>query len=469
MRSGSMAAAGASLVDPLGTGTNGEAIAYSFLGFTRYGFAAGPDDPLLKGALRANGSLSMLTILGLPFYRHMEEAREDHVTERESQGFFDDPYPSLHEQRCSGALVPDGSTGALLCTRYQDVRAVIRDRDLSKDPRKLSPHGHKGQPIMLFLDPPEHTRLRALVQKAFTPARVGLLRPRVEAITAELLDAASDRPVIDVMAALARPLPIRVIGELLGVDVSAVPEFAEWCDAMSSEFNPAAPPEVVRRATEAKHAFNECIRATVAVRRNAPCDDLVTALLEVEQAGDRLTESELVSLCRLLLLAGNITTTEMLGNGVLALLDHSEQQALLRRDPSLLPRAVDEMLRHNTSVTGVGRNVVDHPVVVAGQTLQWARGCTCRWRRPTATPCLHRTRSLRHQPRREHAPVVRRGHSLLSRRIAGMARAAGCYRRAFGALPAHAARRAAGRPGVAAHRLFPWPQTFANRRRPGSF
>jgi cytochrome P450 len=283
--------------------------------------------------------------------------------------FFDAPYPVLDEARRTGALVPDESTGALLATRYHDVRAIIKNRALSKDPRKLSAHGRTGQPMMLFLDPPEHTRLRALVQKAFTPQRVQMLAPRVEAITEELLAATDGHPVFDLLEVLARPLPVRVIGELLGIDASAVPAFADWCEAMSYEFNPSASPEVVRRASEAKSAFNEFIRASMTVRRREPRDDLVTALLEAEQAGDRLSESELISLCRLLLLAGNITTTDMIGNGVLALLDHPDELERLRADMGLLPRAVDEMLRYDTSVTGVGRNVVGEPAVVAGQSL----------------------------------------------------------------------------------------------------
>jgi cytochrome P450 len=199
---------------------------------------------------------------------------------------------------------------------------------------------------------------------------VQVLQPRVEAITAEFLAATDGQATFDLMEVLARPLPIRVIGEMLGIDMSTVPAFADWCEAMSHEFNPAAPPEVARRAGEAKNAFNECIRATMAVRRQEPRDDLVTALLEVEQAGDRLSEGELVSMCRLLLLAGNITTTEMIGNGVLALIDHPDQLARLRADPSLLEPAVEEMLRYDTSVTGVGRNVVDKPAVVAEKALE---------------------------------------------------------------------------------------------------
>src|SRR5262249_11236951 len=128
-------------------------------------------------------------------------------------------------------------------------------------------------------------------------------------------------------------------------------------------------PEILQRAARAKAQFNDCIRAIMAERRKDPRDDWVTALLQVEEAGDRLSESELVSLCRLLLLAGNITTTEMIGNGVLALLDHPAELERLRADSSLLSRAVEEMLRYDTSVTGVGRNVVRQPATVAGEPL----------------------------------------------------------------------------------------------------
>jgi cytochrome P450 len=288
---------------------------------------------------------------------------------------FENPYPILAELREAEPLVADRATGGLYATRYEDVKTILKDRDLSKDPRRLPADDPlrarlaTRQPSMLFLDPPDHTRLRSLVAKAFTPLRVQKLAPRVEAITAELLAAADGHATFDLVAVLAKPQPIRVIAELIGIDVAATPEFADWCDAMSHEFNPAAPSEALRRAGEARTAFDALIRQTMAARRLEPRDDLVTALLAAEEEGDRLSESELVSMCRVLLLAGNVTTTDMIGNAVLALLDHPAELERLRGDMGLLDRAVEEMLRYDSSVTGVGRNVVEEAAVVAGRSL----------------------------------------------------------------------------------------------------
>ncbi len=179
----------------------------------------------------------------------------------------------------------------------------------------------------------------------------------------------SGRPTFDLLEILARPLPILVIGELLGIEAAAVPQFPVWCRAMSLELNPMAPREALERAAQAKAAFNAFIRESVAARRAVPRDDLLTALIEATHEGDQLSETELVSLCRLLLLAGTVTTTDAIGNGVLALLDHPEELERLRSDDSLVGEAVEEMLRYDSSVTGVGRNVVDRAVSFGSQTV----------------------------------------------------------------------------------------------------
>ena len=293
--------------------------------------------------------------------------------------FFDNPHPILAELRERGGLSPDATTGSLISTSHGDVCAILKHRELSKDPRKLpadDPLRAKlvgkepgWQPNLLFLDPPDHTRLRALVTRAFTPRRIETLAPRIETMARALLDGVAGRASFDLLDALARPLPIQVIGELIGVDVAAVPAFADWCKAMSHELNPMAPPEALRLAAEARAAFDAHVRASMDERRQSPRDDLLTALLEAGEAGDRLSEAELVSMCRILLLAGNITTTDAIANGVLALLDHPAELARLRADRGLIDRAVEEMLRYDSSVTGVGRNVVERPVEVAGRTM----------------------------------------------------------------------------------------------------
>jgi cytochrome P450 len=298
--------------------------------------------------------------------------------DRRAKDFFENPHPHLAELRGRGGFQPDAMTGSVIATAHVDVCAILRHRDLSKDPRKLPEDDpvrrrfasqERDAPSMLFLDPPDHTRLRALVTAAFTPRRIDRLAPRIEAIANALLDGVSGRPTFDLLEILARPLPILVIGELLGIEAATVPEFPAWCRAMSLELNPMAAREALERAAQAKAAFNAFIRERVAERRALPRDDLLTALIEATHEGDQLSETELVSLCRLLLLAGTVTTTDAIGNGILALLDHPEELDRLRSDESLIGDAVEEMLRYDSSVTGVGRNVVDRAVSFGSQTV----------------------------------------------------------------------------------------------------
>jgi cytochrome P450 len=195
---------------------------------------------------------------------------------------------------------------------------------------------------MLSRDPPDHTRLRRLVSKAFTPRMVELLRPRVQAIADALLDAVADRGEMDLIDDYAFPLPITVIAEMLGVPPADRDQFRAWSDTLVAAVPPMpAGPE----ATEAAEGLRRYLEALFEERRRAPAEDLSTGLLQAEEAGDRLSKEELQGMMYLLLVAGYETTANLIGSGVLALLQHPDQLAALRGDPALLPSAVEELLR----------------------------------------------------------------------------------------------------------------------------
>jgi cytochrome P450 len=199
---------------------------------------------------------------------------------------------------------------------------------------------------MLQQDPPSHTRLRKLVSKAFTPRAIESLRPRVERLVDGLLDRAAERGHLDVIADLALPVPSTVICEMMGVPLEDRDRFTDWTAAATHLLaSQLAPKEVIDRGILAVLALGEYFGRLVAERRKRPTDDLLSALVQAEEAGDRLSEEELLSQSIGLLIAGFETTIGLIGNGVLALIRHPEQRARLRADPTLVGRAVEECLR----------------------------------------------------------------------------------------------------------------------------
>ena len=281
--------------------------------------------------------------------------------------FLKDPHATLREMRAESRIHRDRNVfdglDEYIVTRYDDVNAVLRSREHIMDLRKLpddDPRRSEFPPNLLSLDPPEHDRVRGLVNKAFTPRAVEALRPRITELAHELLDAVEGQPEIEFMEVLATPLPVIVIAELLGVPPEDRDRFKEW----SHTFVDISPADVedaesLQRRREdmrvAAMAFGGYFREQIELRRAEPGDDLISRLIEVEEQGERLSGSEMISMCILLLVAGNLTTTDLLGNGLLELLRDPEQMQLLRDDPVLLPGAVEEMLRYTSPVTQSGR------------------------------------------------------------------------------------------------------------------
>ena len=272
-----------------------------------------------------------------------------------------DPYPRYASLR-DAAPVHQSGFGFWALTRYDDCQHLLRHPGVGKDfsgaanslgltdeQRADQDRFRNDRSNMLTTDPPDHTRLRGLVTRAFTPRTVETLRPRVVAVVDDLLDGFGDGEV-DVMDALAFPLPVTVIGEMLGVPAQDRPGLRPLVRAVTAVLELAVTPDALSEATAADVRLEEYFAGLVAERRARPREDLLTKLIEAEDKGDQLSEHELISTAILLFAAGFETTTHLIGNGLLALLRHPEQLARLRDDPALVRPAVEELLRFDSPV-----------------------------------------------------------------------------------------------------------------------
>ena len=256
------------------------------------------------------------------------------------------------------------------------MRSTLYDLSLGVDPRKASEddpvrqfaRDDGGEPSMLFLDNPAHGRLRNLVSKSFTPRRAEGWRPEIRKIASELLDAAeaSGQGEIDLIGALAGPLPAIAIARILGVDASNQADFKQWSETMSAAFfNPFAGEDEKAIAEQAGEQLDAVFRAEIVKRRNQPSDDLIGQMVRAEEEGDRLTEDELVTMCNLLLIAGNVTTTDLIGNGTRVLLQNPDQLAKLKQNPGLIKGTIEEMIRFDPPVILSGR-VTEQEISIKG-------------------------------------------------------------------------------------------------------
>jgi cytochrome P450 len=207
------------------------------------------------------------------------------------------------------------------------------------------------------------------VNKAFTPRVVERLRPRIETVVDDLLDAVAARGGMDAIADFAFPMPVTVIAELLGVPAADRVALHNWSAATVGSLDPIASAETAERAGVARTELSAYLREVIAQRRAEPEDDLISALVAVHEQGDTLTEQELVTMCRLILLAGHETTVNLIGNGLLALLRHPEQMRQLRERPDLAVSAVEELLRYDAPVQLTGRRATER-VELGGQTIE---------------------------------------------------------------------------------------------------
>jgi pimeloyl-[acyl-carrier protein] synthase len=289
----------------------------------------------------------------------------------------DDPYPTYRALREADPVHRSPFMNIWILTRYDDVALVLRDQRFLADRRQGE--GYREVPglddtrSMLVVDPPDHTRLRGLVSKAFTPRMVERLSGQAQAIVDAALDAAARRGGLELVEDLAYPLPVTVIARMLGVPEEDWPRFREWSRVLAASLDPVATAiqdeAKLAEITAADRAIQEYLADVVARRRSEPGDDLISALIAVEERGDVLSERELVVMLVLLLIAGHETTVNLIGNGVLALLRNPDQLALLRSRPELLTGAVEELLRWDSPVQLTGR-VVGEDCELGGRTLR---------------------------------------------------------------------------------------------------
>jgi cytochrome P450 len=280
-----------------------------------------------------------------------------------------DPYP-LYQQLRETAPVLRSSLGSLVLSTYDDCMTVLGDQRLGRGLKMRRDGGVGGAALsaldadpqvrdeffdhaghnMLFADAPDHTRLRRLASQAFTPARVRRLRPTVERMVDDLLDEIAQQPQVELISDVALPLPIRVIGELVGVPVEDRAAFQPLVRASTAGIEPGTSPQALRAAVDAIGELGAYFGELIARRRQEPADDLLTALAASGDADDRLSEQEIIATAILLFAAGFETTTNLIGNGMLALLQHPEQQQRWRDDQSVESTAVEELLRWDSPV-----------------------------------------------------------------------------------------------------------------------
>ncbi len=283
--------------------------------------------------------------------------------------FPKDPY-SVYARLRSESPVLQTEFGAVVFSRYADIIEILRDPRSSSDGRNSNEFKEAikqglikedeallEEPSFLFRDPPDHTRLRGLVNKAFTPRTVEKLRPRIQSIVDGLVDEFMKKDSFEVIEDIAYPLPVAVICEMLGVPVEDHVQFREWSRNAARSLDPveALPPDVVAEREETFANFEVYFTNLVAERRVEPQDDLISALIAAEDQGNKLSENELIGTCSLLLVAGHETTVNLIGNGMLALLRHPEQLAKLQADSALAQSAVEEVLRYDPPVQFTGR------------------------------------------------------------------------------------------------------------------
>jgi cytochrome P450 len=292
-------------------------------------------------------------------------------------GFRVDPYPAYARLRAEAPVLQAGF-GSVVVSRYDDCVALARDPRLTVDARKTDQYRMAVErgiidpdqealmrtPPFLVLDPPDHTRLRGLVSKAFTPRVVEGMRSHVEEVVGERLDCVVEQGSFELVEDLAYALPVTVICEMLGVPATDQEVFKDWSRELSRGLDPLNPeaylvPELVEQRRAAGNAFIDYFRALIVERRQRPADDLLSALLAAEEAGQSLTEDELLSTCLLLLAAGHETTVNLIANGLYALLQHPEQLERLRREPELAASAVEELLRFDAPVQMAVRTALE--------------------------------------------------------------------------------------------------------------
>jgi cytochrome P450 len=289
-------------------------------------------------------------------------------------GFIADPYPAYTELRERTPVVLDEPTDHWLVSRYEDVNTLLRDRRFGRTYHHLANDEEMGRPSapewhapfwhlvrsgILDMEPPDHTRVRRLVSKAFTPRMAEGLRPHVQRLMDENVDAVAGAGEIDLIPSIAEPLPVAVIAQLLGVPDEDRHLLRPWSADICRMYELAPTEEDARVAIRACVEFSDYLRQLSRARRADPREDLISGLAQVVDEGERLTEDELIGTCVLLLNAGHEATVNVTGNGWWSLFRHPDQLRRLRADPSLVPRAIEELMRFDTPLQMFERWVLE--------------------------------------------------------------------------------------------------------------
>ena len=274
-----------------------------------------------------------------------------------SPAFRANPYPFYDMLRAFAPIFYWQPWGMWFLTTHEDCHALLRDDRFGHLPLSVAAAPPSQRALwqmqtnwLLTMNPPDHTRLRGLVQKAFTPRAVAQLRATIQRLTDALIDRMAEKEQVDVIADLAYPLPVAVICEMLGVPLADQGRFHAWSAALVHSLDLTDEPAVYNRASVAAAEMTAYFDALLAERRAQPQTDILSALVAAEEAGDRLTTEELFGTCALLLVAGHETTVNLIGNGTLALLRHPDQWQRLRDEPGLIASAVEELLRYDSPV-----------------------------------------------------------------------------------------------------------------------
>lgn len=305
-------------------------------------------------------------------------------------GFREDPHLTLDRLRAEAPVHHDSELERLVATRHDDVRRILRERDWGVDPRKSLPDTYfrliagatteeelaEYDPSMLLMDDPDHKRLRGLVSHAFNPKSIEAMRGRTEDLTEALLRELDGKGEIDLIKDFAGPLPTIVIADMLGVAVEDRDDFKRWSDDLVFGLHPLPDAETKQRIEDSSDAMRTYFEKTIAERRKEPKEDLLSDMIRAQDAGDALTDDEIVSNAMLLLIAGNVTTTDLVGNGIYALLSHPDQLAKLKANPDLIQNAVEEMLRFDSPVTDSGRMPLKEDSEVGGCPVKKGYGVT---------------------------------------------------------------------------------------------
>ena len=306
--------------------------------------------------------------------------------------FVQDPYPHWQELR-ENDPVHETPIGFWVLTAYDDIHRFVRDLALSVEDRHARPGlldavardalgdrydemEQRGSHAMLNLDPPDHTRLRRLVSKAFTPRRIEELRPRIQSLVDDMLDKAEAARQFELIGDLAFPLPFAVISHMMGMPETDEAQLREWSGTIVRSLEPLADPQLIRAIADAGENMRNLTADAIEWKRKNPADDLLSALIAAEEEGDKLTDEELIDQVMLLYIAGHETTVNLIGNGILALLRNRPQLERLIADPGIEGNAIEELLRYDPPVQ-MTRRITLQDVEVGGKTIEAGTFVAC--------------------------------------------------------------------------------------------